>query len=96
MTNRVTKVAIRMNGSSLGLSFFPRGAGSNPARDKAYLVRSLGLACSCYIQFLFPSSANSGSLLSPYLEAAVITFSLSIGRVIGFPSPTISKRSRVQ
>jgi len=32
--NRVNKVAIRMNGSSLGLSFAPRGAGSNPVRDK--------------------------------------------------------------
>ncbi|KAJ9535457.1 hypothetical protein OSB04_un001421, partial [Centaurea solstitialis] len=31
--NRVNKVAIRMNGSSLGLSFAPRGAGSNPVRD---------------------------------------------------------------
>lgn len=28
---------------------------------------------------LFPSSANSGSLLSPYLEAAVITFYLLKG-----------------
>lgn len=31
--NRVNKVAIRMNGSSLGLSFAPRGAGSNPVCD---------------------------------------------------------------
>lgn len=31
--NWVIKVTIRMNGSSLGLSFDPRGAGSSPARD---------------------------------------------------------------
>ena len=59
---------IRMKGSSLGMSFAPRGTGSSPARDKAFLVIYLGLACYCYIQFLPPP--NSDSLLSPYLEAA--------------------------
>ena len=38
--NQVNKVTIRINGSSLGLSFAPRGAGSNPVRDKAVV--------SCY------------------------------------------------
>jgi len=31
--NRVNKVTIRINGSLLGLSLAPRGAGSSPARD---------------------------------------------------------------
>lgn len=60
MTNRVNKVTIRINGSSLGLYSFPRGAGSTPARDKAFLVIYLGLACYCYIQFLFSSPAKLG------------------------------------
>ena len=58
MTNRVNKVTIRINGSSLGLYSFTRGAGSTPARDKAFLVIYLGLACYCYIQFLFSSPAR--------------------------------------
>lgn len=37
MTNRVNKVTIRIKGSSLGMSFDPRGAGSSPARDKTFV-----------------------------------------------------------
>ena len=46
-----------MKGSSLDMPLDP---GSSPARDKAFLVISLGLACYCYIQFLFPSSLKFG------------------------------------
>lgn len=46
-----------MKGSSLGLYFDPRGAGSTPARDKAFFL-SYPFVSLVLIQFLCPSIAQ--------------------------------------
>lgn len=57
---------IRMKGSSLDMSFAPRGAGSSPAHDKTFLVIYLVLVIVIFSSFFLPPT-NSDSPLSPYL-----------------------------
>lgn len=68
---------------------------SSPSLKPVAVIHPLYWSCLLLL-YSVPFSFLPGSLLSPYLEAAVSTFSISIGRVIGFPSPTIRNRSRVE